>query len=269
VTGYAVGLPHHTAKDGGIVWYGGGKLAADLTLPKLRRRWDPARRPTTEYPGAFRCTVPERNAIYQHAARQAATATEHIRRCARSDPGQAADAAWAVADTLHVAARAQRNPALRRAADSYDRAARAQYGRIPRRTSAGSQLRSAARLMALFGDLNGGVTLATAALIANLAALVIAVAELREAQHHAAQAAAARVAASHLHAVTAEARPAASRASQVQTPQHSRPATAAGVARSDFRGHTLPGQLPPADPGRLHPRPRGRPLPPKRAGPRR
>ncbi len=24
VTGYAVGLPRHTAKDGGIVWYGGG-----------------------------------------------------------------------------------------------------------------------------------------------------------------------------------------------------------------------------------------------------
>ena len=39
VTGYAVGLPRYTAKDGGIVWYGGGKLAADLTLPKLRRRW--------------------------------------------------------------------------------------------------------------------------------------------------------------------------------------------------------------------------------------
>ena len=32
VTGYAVGLAHHTARDGGIVWYGGGKLAADLTL---------------------------------------------------------------------------------------------------------------------------------------------------------------------------------------------------------------------------------------------
>jgi len=39
VTGYAVGLAHHTAKGGGIVWYGGGKLSSDLTLPKLRRRW--------------------------------------------------------------------------------------------------------------------------------------------------------------------------------------------------------------------------------------
>ena len=39
VTGYAVGLPQHTCRDGGVVWYGGGKLAADLSLPKLRARW--------------------------------------------------------------------------------------------------------------------------------------------------------------------------------------------------------------------------------------
>jgi hypothetical protein len=41
VTGYAVGLAAHTARDGGVIWYGGGKLAADLTLPKLRTRWQP------------------------------------------------------------------------------------------------------------------------------------------------------------------------------------------------------------------------------------
>src|ERR1700722_14811638 len=39
VTGYAVGLPQHMASGGGVIWYGGGKLAADLTLPKLRFRW--------------------------------------------------------------------------------------------------------------------------------------------------------------------------------------------------------------------------------------
>jgi hypothetical protein len=38
VTGYAVGLPEHTGRDGHPIWYG-GKLAADLTLPKLRTRW--------------------------------------------------------------------------------------------------------------------------------------------------------------------------------------------------------------------------------------
>src|SRR5262249_58700053 len=39
LTGYAVALPGDTAKGGQPVWYGGGKLAADLTLPKLRHRW--------------------------------------------------------------------------------------------------------------------------------------------------------------------------------------------------------------------------------------
>jgi hypothetical protein len=52
VTGYAVGLPRHTATGGGIVWHGGGKLAADLSLPKLRRRW--------AVPAAEHGTVPGR-----------------------------------------------------------------------------------------------------------------------------------------------------------------------------------------------------------------
>ena len=43
VTGYAVALPGDTAKDGGPVWYGGGKLATDLTWPKLRHRWTESR----------------------------------------------------------------------------------------------------------------------------------------------------------------------------------------------------------------------------------
>jgi hypothetical protein len=39
VTGYAVGLAQHTGPAGGVIWYGGAKLAADLTLPTLRARW--------------------------------------------------------------------------------------------------------------------------------------------------------------------------------------------------------------------------------------
>ena len=31
ITGYAVALPSDTARNGEAVWYGGGKLAADLT----------------------------------------------------------------------------------------------------------------------------------------------------------------------------------------------------------------------------------------------
>ena len=38
VTGYALALPDDTTKDGEPVWYGGGKLAADLSWPKLQQR---------------------------------------------------------------------------------------------------------------------------------------------------------------------------------------------------------------------------------------
>jgi len=40
VTGYAVGLRSDTTGvDNGPVWFGGGKLAPDLTLPRIRARW--------------------------------------------------------------------------------------------------------------------------------------------------------------------------------------------------------------------------------------
>jgi hypothetical protein len=261
VTGYAVGLPGHDGGDGEPCWYGGGRLSAALTLPRLRRRWDPARRGAAERSGAFRCTGPERNAIYQHAARQAATAAEHIRRCAHGDPARAADAAWAAADTLHVAARALGNPALRRAADSYDRATRARYGRIPRATREGNQLRAAARLMTLTGQITGNAPLVTVALIANLAALAAAVAELRQAQQHAAQAAAARAAASRLHA-WAPGRAPMPYQGQAQDRQPGRTATAAQVAQSDVPASPRPGHPAAAAPGRAGPRPGRGPLPP-------
>ncbi len=47
--------------------FGGGKLAADLTLPKLCCCWDPARIRAAE-----KFTAVERNALWEHAARTAA-----------------------------------------------------------------------------------------------------------------------------------------------------------------------------------------------------
>ena len=40
VTGYAVALAGHTEPDGTPRWYGGGRLAAGLTLPRLRQGID-------------------------------------------------------------------------------------------------------------------------------------------------------------------------------------------------------------------------------------
>jgi hypothetical protein len=38
-TGYSVALPGHHTASGEDIWYSGGSLATDLTLPKLRRCW--------------------------------------------------------------------------------------------------------------------------------------------------------------------------------------------------------------------------------------
>ena len=196
VTGYAVALADDTARAGGPVWFGGGKLAADLTLPKLRCRWTGASAgPRLD----DRLTAEERNAIWEHAARTARDARDQI-RAAASDPGAVSDAAWAASDTLNVAAAALGSRVVRQAADSYARAARVPYARIPHPTPAGNSLRQAARMLSRAALVSHDPTAARALLIVRLAALVEAVTELREAQQRAAQAAAARRAAEHLHA---------------------------------------------------------------------
>ena len=271
VTGYAVTLPGHTGPDGTPRWYGGGRLAAGLTLPQLRRDWAQAPSGAPERGAAFWFTSPERDTIYQHASRQAAQAAEHIRRCAYSDPAAAADAAWAAADTLHVAARALRSPVLLCAADAYDRAARASHGRIPRRSRDGDRLRFTARLLAMTGGAADDTSLLTAALVANLAALAAAVAELRQAQQHAAQAAAARSAAQHLHAAMTQARFPAPRPARGKALRRGAAARAAGRTRTDFPISLSARLRAAAHQSQAAPRPtsgRG-PLPPKRAGPRR
>ena len=259
ITGYSVALPGDTTKDGGPVWYGGGKLARDLTWPKLRRRWTPSR----STPGAGQLTAEERNAIWDHATRVAADAAAQIRTLAWTDPAAAADAAWATSDTLHVTAAMLGSRILRQAADAYDRAARSPYGRIPPPTPAGNQLRQAARLLSAFAYLTGDRSLTPIVLITKLAALTEAIAELRESQRHAAQAAAARAAAERLYAAILPA-PALPRPAP-------RASTSAQLAALSF---------PPTTPGRQAPAPRQpgpdqggrpsrRPSPPRPRGPSR
>jgi hypothetical protein len=232
-----------------VIWYGGGKLAADGL------------------------TVGERELIYGHAARQAANAAEHIRHCARRDPGWAADAAWAAADALHTAARVTSSRALRCAADAYDRAARAPFGRIPPCTIAGNRLRTAARALALIGHPDGDAYLAAQGLIGNLVALTLAVAELRQAQQQVVRATAARTAAEHLRAAAAEFRSRAPGFGQadVRRPRRWSPAD---LARYEAAAPPLPGRAGPAHPDPADAEPaapgsRRTVRPPTRAGPHR
>jgi hypothetical protein len=254
VTGYSVALPGDTAKDGGPVWYGGGKLAADLTLPKLRQRWTPDR----ATPGRLRpdLTAEERNAIWEHATRTVADATAQIRDLTGTNPAAAADAAWATSDTLHVAAAMLGSRILREAADAYDRAARSPYGRIPPPSPAGYRLRQAARLISAFAYLTQDRSMAPILLIAKLAALAEAVAELRQSQQHAVQAAAALRAAERLYAAT---RPAPRASTAAQLAGLSFPAPAQPAARPPAPGQPGPDPDGPRSPRRPStPRPRRR-----------
>ncbi|MGI5205825.1 relaxase/mobilization nuclease domain-containing protein [Spirillospora sp. CA-108201] len=204
ITGYAVALPHHTNQEGQPVWFSGGRLAANLTLPKLRHRWTaPQGSKRFERPSFNRgeLTHQERSAAYQEAARAAATATWQMRHI--QDPAVRADLAAAAADVLNVTAAITGNRGLAAAADFYDRAAREPYGYQPPSTPYGANLRTVARGLAL-SEINArrgqrpspvGILLH---LIVQLAAFVETIAEFRQQQRRLAQAAAARRAASQL-----------------------------------------------------------------------
>jgi hypothetical protein len=263
VTGYAVALPGDITKDGSPVWYSGGKLAADLTWPKLTQRWHPARQAPGTRPAPARLTAAERAALYDHAAQAAATATAHI--SAAASPAAAADAAQAASGTLHVAAALLGSRPLRQAADFYARAAREPHGRIPAPTPAGNQLRHAARLMASCAHLGGEHASTAAVLILQLAALAEALAELRQAQQRAAQARAALAAAQRLHTV----RPAT--AARHPAPRGAR--TAADLAAQAFPRPPAPHRDSRAAPGQRvadqGARPARRPAQPRPRGPTR
>jgi hypothetical protein len=147
-------------------------------------------------------------------------------------------------------------------------AARVPYGRIPRRTPDGDRLRATARLIALAGDGGGDSTILARALIANLVALAFAVTELRRAQGHAAQAAAARKAAEHMHAAVMRARSSVPRPGRPQGPRRPRSASAGDATRQDFpMPLRLDQALLTATSTTGTARPRRRHQPPTRAGP--
>lgn len=197
-----VGLACHTNRDGGAIWYGGGKLSAELTLPKLRQGW-PLRQ------GRQRCTG---STLRSGTRRMSTPRAKPGRGGGRADPAlfrqRSVPGCGRRVGSGRRSARCGsvlRNPALHRAADAYDRAARAPYGRIPRCTYAGDRLRFLARRLVALGltaDSRHAGDLAD-----SLAMLTTAVANLRAAQHHAAQAAAARRAAEHLRRAVTSGRP--------------------------------------------------------------
>jgi hypothetical protein len=229
ITGYAVALPDRYDTGGKSIFFGGGKLAPDLSLPRLQRRWSGARAgwqsrtgPAAAAAGRaagagqaggrqvrtdrFGLTETERLRIWKQATLAARTASEHIAANVDQNPAAAADAAWAASDFLAAAGRVVEGRAggpLTDAAQQYDGAAREMFGRTPAPTAAGTGLRVAGRLLLSAQVAKPSELRQLLALLAQLSALTDAVVRLRETQQRAAQAQAARRAAEQLRDFTA------------------------------------------------------------------
>jgi hypothetical protein len=206
VTGYAVALGSYRTASGKPVWFGGGRLAADLTLPKLRQRWtngDGGPGPG----GGVRVSPAARVEALTMAAQVIRAAADDFAVLAAADPDAAHAVAQAAADTLTAAAarvEGRRGGPLTAAAELFDHACREQNGRVVDATSRSGKVRSASRLVALMGRISGDAdTRAALALLLDLARLADAIAALRVAQQRVHQAESALAAARTMRAAAA------------------------------------------------------------------
>ena len=256
VTGYSVSLNDWTNAAGGPVRFGGGKLAPDLSWPKLRARWEPVATPAQgdklaagasrhdppgmpPIPPSGPLTGEDAEQVWREAERIVREAAEKISAEAGTDPDAAADAAWAASDALAGAAAGLEGDAggpVTAAAEAFERAGRQCYRRVPTRTDTGTALRSAGRMMALLAPGTRPGAQAAAVTVA-LAALVAAVADLRQSQQRLHQAEAARVSAEQLRRV-------APTPQQATAARPRRPKNAADLAAMSFS--SKPFRVPPA-----------------------
>ncbi|MFC9408044.1 relaxase/mobilization nuclease domain-containing protein [[Kitasatospora] papulosa] len=198
--GYAVGRPGDLNKDGEQIYHPGGKIAPDLSLPKLKARLETST--PEEHPTARR----NRPATAWHQATEALN-TLHTEMTGTSadDGGDARAQAHITALGELIEATAQKAPAdIRAQLHAASRTfARAQRSQIRAEDRAAHALRSAAR--DIVNTATGPDGSALAALTAALLWAAILAARWHEAKGHAHQADAARQAVQHLQAAADDA----------------------------------------------------------------
>jgi hypothetical protein len=161
----------------------------------MRARWRAGQRGMG--PGADYFTGADVSEIYDYAARVAQWAAREVKAGRRGAP----DVSWAAADLLHAAAEATGNPELQKAAESFGRAARVPWGRVPAPSAGSAILRTAAYLLSACrtGTRQRGPS--SRVLVCALISLARAVARSRDTRHRQLQAAAALQAVTQLQSV--------------------------------------------------------------------
>lgn len=242
--GYAVALPGDVTAAGDPVWFSGGELAADLTLPKLQARWATAPAPQpVDRTDDGRVSPNGRQEVLVEAEQIVSRAASQL----RAGTADGDSVAHSTSEVLAALARACDRASLgviTDASDAFDRAARTPRTVVPNEMSHVSfELRQAARRLGRVGALSGrGLEeVARSMLILALASLVAEIAAWQHDRGRMHQAAAARRAAAALP-------PAARRRADRRPP--ARPGADGGRRPVDVSRPRLS-----ADPG---PRPRGR-----------
>jgi len=213
VTGYAVALrPRGGDAAEGVepVWFGGGKLAPDLTFPQLQARWRqeagpacPRPREGGPTPGLI-SSPEERSRLWLAAHRAVFEADEQLRAACSGDPRAMAGAQASATTASEVLAAVGRltertgTGPLRQAADAYDRAARGLRRHVPVQTGHARRTRLAAGGLLGMQFVRRADTRQLLELLDRLGRLSVTLAGLREQQGRGAQAAAGRRAAEML-----------------------------------------------------------------------
>ncbi len=273
VTGYAVALPGHTARTGTPVVRGrsaGGRADPAAAAPPAGSRTAPA---PPRAAGSFRFTAPEREAFYRHAARQAADGRgahpAQRRRTIRPRPPMRPGRR-----PPRSMRRPERSGTRRCAAPQTATTARPGWptGRSRSGPARGTGCAPPRGCWRWSATTPMAPCPRRSRLAANLVSLATAVGELRQAQQHAAQAAAARQAAEHLYASLSQTRAGAAALGIPVRPGQTRTARRPGdAARHDFPMPT-PARAPlPAEPSLTDPHASRSPArsAPSRARPRR
>ena len=194
-------VPDDLNADGRPVWFGGRRLAPDLSLPALRARWRsavPAPDPIPPGPHEYAMVGRAERAAAVH---QATAAARDATGALGGDPRAGSAVAHATADLLAAlcaVTRRSTNPVPPVVSDEFDRAARtpdlrhlSQPGRWP--PVAGELRRAAWRLAAARSVTRGrDDDPGMAELMVAVAALIAEIAAYHEQRRHLAQAAAAR-----------------------------------------------------------------------------